>query len=97
MASSADRNEVAEFQWRVTSAFKAFFLAIIAILLAKTSPRQGRYGKLIVGVLFFFIVHAGSLIMKTWIEQGALSVLPGMWSVVIGLIMFTAVLGRRYL
>jgi hypothetical protein len=50
-----------------------------------------------VGVLFFFIVHAGSLIMKTWIEQGALSVLPGMWSVVIGLIMFTAVLGRRYL
>jgi lipopolysaccharide export system permease protein len=97
LASSADRNEVAEFQWRVTSAFKAFFLAIIAILLAKTSPRQGRYGKLIVGVLFFFIVHAGSLIMKTWIEQGALSVLPGMWSVVIGLIMFTAVLGRRYL
>lgn len=96
LASSTDRNEVAEFQWRVTSAFKAFFLAIIAILLAKTSPRQGRYGKLIVGVLFFFVVHAGSLIMKTWMEQGALSLIPGMWSIVIGLIMFTAVLGRRY-
>jgi lipopolysaccharide export system permease protein len=96
LASSTERNDVAEFQWRATSAFKAFFLAIIAILLAKTSPRQGRYGKLIVGVLFFFIVHAGSLIMKTWMEQGALSLIPGMWSIVIGLIMFTVVLGRRY-
>ncbi len=96
LASSTDRYEVTEFQWRVTSAFKAFFLAIIAILLAKTSPRQGRYGKLIIGILFFFVVHAGSLVMKTWMEQGALSVLPGMWSVVIGLIVLTAVLAKRY-
>lgn len=96
LASSNDRKEVAEFQWRVTSAFKAFFLAIIAILLAKTSPRQGRYGKLIIGILFFFVVHAGSLVMKTWLEQGALSSMPGMWGIVIGLIMFTAFLGRRY-
>ncbi len=97
LASSDDRSELVEFQWRTTSAFKAFFLAVIAVLLAKTSPRQGRYGKLIIGVMFFFVVHAGSLVMKTWMEQGALSVVPGMWSVVIGLIMFTAVLGKRYL
>ncbi|MDW3094323.1 MAG: LPS export ABC transporter permease LptF [Gammaproteobacteria bacterium] len=96
LSSSSDRNEVAEFQWRITSAFKAFFLAIIAILLAKTSPRQGRYGKLIVGILFFFVMHACSLVMKTWIEQGALSVIPGMWSVVAILIMFTIILGKRY-
>lgn len=96
LSASTDRYEVTEFQWRATSAFKAFFLAIIAILLAKTTPRQGRYGKLVAGVLFFFVVHAGSLIMKTWMEQGAMSVMPGMWSVVIGLIMFTAFLARRY-
>ena len=96
LATSTDQNEIAEFQWRATSAFKAFFLAIIAIFLAKTSPRQGRYGKLIVGVLFFFVAHAGSLIMKTWMEQGAMSVIPGMWSIVVGLILFTAILARRY-
>jgi lipopolysaccharide export system permease protein len=96
LASSTDRYEVAEFQWRVTSAFKTLFLAIIAILLAKTSPRQGRYGKLIVGVLFFFVAHVGGLIMKTWMEQGVLGVIPGMWSIVIGLVMLTVVLGRRY-
>ncbi len=93
---SADRNDVAEFQWRITSGLKTFFLAIIAILLAKTSPRQGRYGKLIIGVLFFFVAHASGLIMNTWIEQGVLSTLPGMWSAVIGLIVVTAILARRY-
>lgn len=96
LATSNDRYEVAEFQWRVTSAFKAFFLAIIAVLLAKTSPRQGRYGKLIAGILLFFVIHAGSLVMKTWMEQGALHIFPGMWSVVVALVLLTAGLSRRY-
>lgn len=96
LASSIDKNEQAEFQWRVTSAFKALLLALIAILLAKTSPRQGRFGKLILGILFFFFIHASSLVMKAWMEQGVLSPMPGMWSVVIILLVFTAVLSKRY-
>lgn len=96
LSRSTDRYEVTEFQWRVTSAFKALFLAIIAVLLAKTSPRQGRYGKLIIGVMFFFVVHAGSLVMKTWMEQGTLSVFPGLWGVVISLMIMTALLAKRY-
>lgn len=96
LAGSIDKNEQAEFQWRVTSAFKALLLAIIAILLAKTSPRQGRYGKLILGILFFFVIHASSLVSKAWMEQGVLSPIPGMWSIVIVLLMFTAVLSKRY-
>lgn len=96
LANSQDKNEVAEFQWRVTSAFKALLLALIAILLAKTSPRQGRYGKLLLGIMFFFIVHAFSLVSKAWIEQGVLSPVPGMWGVVIMLVIVNAILFKRY-
>ena len=96
LANSTDRNEVIEFQRRITSAFKAFFLAIIAILLAKTSPRQGRYGKLIIGILFFFVTQAGSLIMKTWMEQGAMQLVPGLWTIVIALVVFIVALSKRY-
>ena len=96
LASSIDKNERAEFQWRVTSAFKALLLALIAILLAKTSHRQGRYGKLILGILFFFVIHAGSLVLKAWMEQGVLSPMPGMGSIVIVLLVFTAILSKRY-
>lgn len=96
LSKSKDKNEQAEFQWRITSAFKAFLLAVAAILLAKTSPRQGRYGKLILGIMFFFVIHAMSLIIKAWMEQGTLSVLPGLWSVIIVLLIFTSILFKRY-
>ena len=95
LAKSSRPEEIAEFQWRTTSAAKAFVMALLAILLAKTSPRQGRYGKLVIGILLFFLVHAGNLVLKTWIEQGKLSPLPGLWSAVIVLLVLTAVLGRR--
>lgn len=96
LSESRDKNEQAEFQWRVTSGFKAFLLAITAILLAKTSPRQGRYGKLVLGSLFFFVIHAGSLVMKAWVEQGVLSTMPGLWSIVIILLIISSVLTKRY-
>ncbi len=96
LARSNVPEEIAEYQWRVTSAPKAFLLALLAVLLAKTSPRQGRYGKLVLGVLLFFIVHSGNLILKTWIEQGKLSASPGMWGGVIILAIMTAILSRRH-
>lgn len=96
LAKSGDRYEQAEYQWRVTSAFKALLLAMIAVMLAKTSPRQGKYGKLIIGVLIFFLVHGGSLVLKAWIEQGTMNTMPGLWSVVIALGGGFLILARRY-
>ena len=95
LAKSTKPDEIAEFQWRTTSAIKAFLMALLAIFLAKTSPRQGRYGNLVIGVLLFFLVHAGNLIIKTWVEQGKLAPFPGMWSGVIVLLILTSILSRR--
>ena len=95
LAKSTVPEEIAEFQWRATSAFKAFMLAIIAIYLAKTSPRQGRYGKLVLGVLLFFLVHGVSLVLKSSIEQGKFDVIPGMWTVVIGLGVFMSYMIKK--
>lgn len=95
LARSTAPEEVAEFQWRTTSAAKTFLMALLAILLAKTTPRQGRYGKLVLGVLLFFVVHSGSLVTKTWVEQGKLDFFPGMWSTVLVLLVLTIILSRR--
>ena len=95
LARSELPEEVAEYQWRTTSAFKAFLMALLAILLAKTTPRQGRYGKLVLGILLFFLVHSSNLVMKTWMEQGKLGTFPGMWSGVIVLLVLTVLLSRR--
>lgn len=95
LARSTNPEEIAEFQWRATSAAKAFLMALLAILLAKTTPRQGRYGKLVLGILLFFVVHSSNLVIKTWLEQGKISPFPGMWSGVAVLLVLTAVLSRR--
>ena len=34
--------------------------------------------------------------MKTWMEQGSVGAVPGMWGIVIALIVTTALLGKRY-
>ena len=96
LSQSTAPDEIAEFQWRTSSAFKAFFLALIAILLAKTSARQGNYGKVVIGILVFFLVHAVSLVTETGIENGAIPPYPGLWLIVFVLIIISAVLAKRY-
>lgn len=95
LAKSQMPDEIAEYQWRITSAVKTFLLALIAIYLAKTSPRHGRYGKLVLGVLLFFLVHGASLVLKSSIEQGSISAVPGMWYVVIGLTLITFYMAKK--
>lgn len=95
LSKSTKADEIAEYQWRFTSAFKAFFLILIAVFLAKTSSRQGSYGKLVVGILVFFVIHALSLVTETWIEQGSIPPYPGLWMIVIALMILSLLLAKR--
>ena len=96
LSKSNAPDEIAELQWRTTSAIKAFFLFLIAIMLAKTSARQGSYGKVVIGISVFFIVHAASLVTETGIENGAIPPYPGLWLVVFVLMVISLVLTKRY-
>ncbi len=94
--SSAEKPaDIAEFQWRITAPVKTLLLALIAILMARTSSRQGRYGKLVGGVCVFFAFHGAGIITKTWVEQGLLATMPGLWWVVMILGALSYLLLRR--
>ncbi|MBT8143355.1 MAG: LPS export ABC transporter permease LptF [Gammaproteobacteria bacterium] len=74
----ADR---AEFQWRLSAPVSAMLLSLLAVPLARTNPRQGRYGKLAIGI-GAYIVYANLLgAAQVWIEQGQVPPLVGMWPV----------------
>ena len=88
-------DEIAELQWRLTNPAKAFLLALLAVYLAKTAPRQGRYGKLSIGITVFFAVHMLSVLSRTLVEQGALPAIPGLWWVPIALLIWVIFLTRR--
>ncbi|NNC55297.1 MAG: LPS export ABC transporter permease LptF [Pseudomonadales bacterium] len=69
----------AELQWRLSVPISALMLALLALPLSRTSPRQGRYGKLAVAVLVY-IVYANLLgAARVWLERGLLPPALGLW------------------
>ncbi len=75
-----------EVHWRLAPAFGALALALLAISLAKTSPRKGYYGNLLFGILAY-VIYANLLgIGQAMIEQGEVPHQLGLWWVHLGTI-----------
>ncbi len=76
---SAGLAGVAELQWRISVPVMALILAILAVPLGRSSPRQGRYAGLGAGVLVY-VSYANLLgAAKVWLERGKVPPLVGMW------------------
>jgi lipopolysaccharide export system permease protein len=72
----ADR---AELHWRVSFPLSLFVLAVIAVPLSRTSPREGRYARLGIA-LFIYVIYVELLsISRLWVERGVISDDVGMW------------------
>ena len=69
----------AEFQWRVSLPLMALILALIAIPLAHLQPRQGRYARLGIVILTFFIYVNVLSAARTWVEKGWVVPELGIW------------------
>ncbi len=71
--------EVAELQWRLSRPFATILLALVAVPLSRSSPRQGRGEKTFVAALVFAIYYNLSGLARTWVEQGVVPAFPGIW------------------
>jgi lipopolysaccharide export system permease protein len=67
---STDNTDKAEFQWRLSTPLSALLLALLAIPLSRSRPRQGQYARML-GALIIYAVYFNLLdVSKTWVEQG---------------------------
>jgi len=67
---SDDNTDRAEFQWRMSTPVSALLLALLAIPLSRSRPRQGQYARML-GALIVYAVYYNLLdVSKTWVEQG---------------------------
>ena len=86
----ADRGEL---HWRLSLPLSLFVLALLAVPLSRTSPRDGRYARLGMA-LFVYLIYANLLsLARVWVERGIISDAIGMWWVhvvvgLLGLLMF---------
>ncbi len=76
---SADPEEIAEIQWRMSPAIAIIVLGLLAIPLSHSAPREGRGGRVILGILAY-TVYANTLYMwRSLIAKGTLPPALGMW------------------
>jgi len=65
--ASPETAEKAELQWRISIPLAALLLALLAVPLSYTSPREGRFGKIAIAILIY-IPYANLLVlMRKWI------------------------------
>jgi lipopolysaccharide export system permease protein len=76
---SRNREEIAELQWRLTAPFSTILLALLGVPLSRSSPRQGKYAKVPLGILVFAVYYNLSAITKKWVGQGVVGSIPGIW------------------
>lgn len=72
----ADR---AEAHWRIGLPISALVLALLAVPLARSPPREPRYGKVLVAILAYVLYTNLMTIGRGWILDGTLSPAIGLW------------------
>jgi lipopolysaccharide export system permease protein len=97
LLDSHDRAERAELHWRVTMPIMCLVLALLAVPLARLRPRQGRYARVWIAVLIFFVYYNLAAAGKTWIARGTLPEGLGLWwtHLVVLLLALAVILGPR--
>lgn len=79
MMFSSDPEEVAEIQFRVSPAIAVLVLGLLAVPLAHTAPREGRGGRIVLGMLAY-VVYANVLYLgRVWVANGILPTSLGIW------------------
>jgi len=79
LLSSRDPEEIAELQWRLTTPLSTLLLALLGVPLSRSSPRQGKYAKVPLGILVFAVYYNLNAMTKKWIGQGIVGSIPGLW------------------
>lgn len=96
LLASNDLEEIAELQWRIGVPLSTLLLGFLAVPLSRTRPREGRYGRLAIGLLVFIIYLNMLNAAKAWIEQGTISPALGLWWVHGAVLLFAiALLGLQ--
>jgi lipopolysaccharide export system permease protein len=79
LMASRDPADRAELQWRVSAPLSLLVLALLAVPLSRSSPRDGRYARVGVGLLIY-VVYANALsVARVWVEREQIPHWVGMW------------------
>jgi lipopolysaccharide export system permease protein len=73
LKSSPDPFDRSEYQWRLSTPLTAILLALLAVPLSRSSPRSGRYARLLPAFIIYAVYYNMIGISRTWVEQQSAS------------------------
>lgn len=79
LLASSDLRDRAELQWRISTPILALVLMVLAVPLAKLRPRQGRFGKIGIAILAYFVYSELLAASRAWLESAVVPEYIGMW------------------
>ena len=79
LLKSSDPADAAELQARISSPILALVLMVLAVPLARLRPRQGRFGRIGIAILAYFLYSLVLDAARTWVESGLVPVFVGIW------------------
>ncbi|MEE8496546.1 MAG: LPS export ABC transporter permease LptF [Xanthomonadales bacterium] len=87
LRDSGSTQDLAEFQWRMSTPLSALLLALLAIPLSRSKPRQGRYARMLAAIVIYTVYFNLLDVSRTWVESGTSA---GIWWVpaLLGLLVF---------
>ncbi|MBE9525598.1 MAG: LPS export ABC transporter permease LptF [Proteobacteria bacterium] len=79
LLSSDNLKHKAELQWRISQVLMMIILAMLAVPLSKSRPRQGRYGKMAIAILLYVVYSNLLLVALNWMKKGKVEPYIGLW------------------
>lgn len=71
LSRTAGPLERAELEWRLSTPISTLLLAMLAIPLSRSRPRQGRYARMLTALFAYAVYFNVMRIAHNWVEQGS--------------------------
>jgi lipopolysaccharide export system permease protein len=95
--SSDDPEKRAELHWRVALPSMCLVLTLLAVPLARLRPRQGRYSRVWLAIVIYFIYSNLISAGKVWLARGTIPEALGLWwtHAAVALLALAVIVGPR--
>jgi lipopolysaccharide export system permease protein len=92
LLGSTDPASRAELEWRIAAPLSILVLTLLAVPLGRSSPREGKYARVGLGLLLY-LIYANSLsIARVWVEREIVPAWIGTWWVHAGVALLAILL-----
>ena len=79
LSRSDATKDIAEYQWRLSTPLATLALALLAVPLSRSAPRQGRHISFIIAIALYIGLFVLTSAARNWVADGKIPTNPGIW------------------